>query len=74
MINILVNQLQCQGHKIYYLLKNLVLEDHRLQVKVLLIMSTISERDVHQILHDYLGMNKVNPRWVLRAPQTSTSC
>lgn len=48
------------------IIEELVLEDRRLKVKELAVITNISETSIRRILHDHLHMNKISARWVPR--------
>ena len=48
------------------IIEHLVLENRRLKVNELAVITNISETSVRRILHDHLGMNKISARWVPR--------
>lgn len=56
----------------FALIDELVLEDSRLKVKEISLVSSVSETRIRRILHHHLGMNKISTRWVriyLSVPQ-----
>lgn len=46
------------------LVEDLVLDDRRLKVKEIAQKSRLSDTTVRRIVHDHLGMNKINAMWV----------